>query len=167
MSVKHRTTVTALQSPQPAAEEFPAVRSLIPHAGEMVLLDEITAAGEAFCECIVRIGAESLHHNEYGEVPAAVGLEMMAQCAAVYGGLSSTGGAPPVGFLLGTRRLECRCESFYPGQELRVRAERSGGLGAMCTFACSIRDASDGAELLGATLNVYIAGEAPNQKAGA
>ena len=135
---------------------FPEVAECLPHAGAMVLLDEICRVGENFAECSLRVKEDCLTRNSLGEVPIWVGIEYMAQCAAVVAGCSNASEAPKVGFLLGSRKVECRAEAFYLGQELRVRAELTATMGTMCSFACTVCDERDGKELVSATLNVYL-----------
>ncbi len=135
---------------------FPAIADCLPHAGEMVLLDEILAAGQEFAECSVVVGADSLLHTAVAEVPVWVGIEYMAQCAAIFAGLSASDDGPKVGFLLGSRKVTCSTEAFYPGQELRVRAEIAGTFGTMCSFNCSVVDRKTNDVLITGKLNVYL-----------
>ena len=78
-------------------------------------------------------------------VPGWAGLEIMAQCAGLYLGLSrargNTGRSPSVGYLVGARRIDIT-EPLLPLQaELLIEAAceaadpESGGLG---TFECRI-----------------------------
>ena len=140
----------------------PEVRECVPHAGAMVFLDEIVAAGEGFIECLLTVREVhrmlSLASGEGASVPLWFGLECMAQCAAVYSGYRARDSAGPakVGFLLGTRKLRCHCGAFYIGQTLKVRAELDACSGPTALFSCSIHDDSSGQLLQDANLHVHV-----------
>jgi predicted hotdog family 3-hydroxylacyl-ACP dehydratase len=124
---------------------FPDIRTLVPHSGQMVLLDRaISADAENLC-AEVRIHAGSMLAGEQG-VGAWVGIEYMAQAIAAHAGwLAAQRGDPVrVGFLLGSRKYEATVPYFAPGDVLHVHVHRvllaENGLGA---FECRI-DIVDG-----------------------
>lgn len=127
---------------------------LLPHAGDMILLDSVEHWDEdsILARCRVR---DSLFSQPDGSWPAWLGIELMAQAVAAYAGLhaKSSGGQVQLGFLLGTRKYECAVSSFAAGAELEVSARRSleddSGMGV---FECEIRSAGIS---LHARLNVY------------
>src|SRR2546426_3960121 len=89
--------------------EPPEIRSLVPHSGPMVLLDRVVSVDEESLCAEVLIRADSMFCAA-GGVGAWVGLEYMAQAIAAYAGYGARlRGAPvKIGFLLGSRRYECR-----------------------------------------------------------
>jgi predicted hotdog family 3-hydroxylacyl-ACP dehydratase len=118
------------------------IRSLVPHAGPMVLLDRVVYAdGESLC-AEVRIRAGSLFCGASG-VGAWVGLEYMAQAIGAYAGYTARLRGEPVkiGFLLGTRRYDCSRPSFPLGSVLRVYVRRLlQSETGLASFECRIDD---------------------------
>ena len=130
------------------------IAELLPHAGEMVLLDAVIEAGDERIACLRTVRSEGLFEDA-GGLPAWAGVELMAQAVAAWAGWQARQARQPVrlGFLLGTRHYRCDVDGFPPGTELRVEAARrfhddSG----MAVFACRIDSAIGGAE---ASLNVF------------
>jgi predicted hotdog family 3-hydroxylacyl-ACP dehydratase len=121
---------------------MPDIRSLLPHAGPMVLLDRVISVDEDSLLAEVCIRSDSLFCNG-GGVGAWVGIEYMAQAIGAWAGYTAQLRGEPVklGFLLGTRRYECRRPIFLLGSVLRVHVQRlfqnENGLGS---FECSIDD---------------------------
>jgi predicted hotdog family 3-hydroxylacyl-ACP dehydratase len=119
---------------------MPDIRSLLPHAGPMVLLDRVIAVDEDSLLAEVCIRSGSLFCNG-GGVGAWVGIEYMAQAIGAWAGYTAQLRGEPVrlGFLLGTRRYECRHPIFLLGSVLRVHVQclfqNENGLGS---FECSI-----------------------------
>jgi predicted hotdog family 3-hydroxylacyl-ACP dehydratase len=124
---------------------MPDIRSLVPHAGPMVLLDRVISADEDSLLAEVRIRSDSLFCNTDG-VGAWVGIEYMAQAIGAWAGYTARLRGEPVklGFVLGTRRYECSRPIFTLGSLLRVHVLRvfqdENGLGS---FECSI-DSEEG-----------------------
>jgi len=124
---------------------MPDIRSLVPHAGPMVLLDRVISADENSLLAEVRIRSDSLFCNTDG-VGAWVGIEYMAQAIGAWAGYTARLRGEPVklGFVLGTRRYECSRPIFTLGSLLRVHVLRvfqdENGLGS---FECSI-DSEEG-----------------------
>jgi len=119
---------------------MPDIRSLVPHAGPMVLLDRVISVDENSLLAEVRIRSDSLFCNTDG-VGAWVGIEYMAQAIGAWAGYTARLRGEPVklGFVLGTRRYECSRPIFTLGSLLRVHVLRvfqdEIGLGS---FECSI-----------------------------
>jgi predicted hotdog family 3-hydroxylacyl-ACP dehydratase len=119
---------------------IPDIRSLVPHAGPMVLLDRVVSVDENSLLAEVCIRSDSLFCSG-GGVGAWVGIEYMAQAIAAWAGYTAQlrGEPPKLGFLLGTRRYECRRPIFVLGSLLRVHVLRvfqnENGLGS---FECAI-----------------------------
>ena len=133
---------------------MPDIRSLLPHAGPMVLLDRVISVDEDSLLAEVCIRSDSLFCNG-GGVGAWVGVEYMAQAIGAWAGYTAQLRGEPVklGFLLGTRRYECRRPIFLLGSVLRVHVQRlfqsENGLGS---FECTI----DNEEGRVATANVTV-----------
>jgi predicted hotdog family 3-hydroxylacyl-ACP dehydratase len=136
---------------------LPDIKTLVPHAGTMSLLDRLVAADAETLTAQVSIGPDTLFCAD-GAVGAWVGVEYMAQAVAAHAGyLARRRGEPVrVGFLLGTRRYACTVPAFAAGSVLAIHVERAlqgdNGLGA---FDCRIEDARDGRELASATITVF------------
>ena len=117
------------------------IEALLPHAGEMILLDTVLEHGPEHALCSRRVPAGGLFHDADGSLPAWMGVELMAQAIAAWAGCRAKAKGEPVrlGFLLGTRHYTCNVVAFAPGSELRVEARRDfhddSGMGV---FACRI-----------------------------
>jgi predicted hotdog family 3-hydroxylacyl-ACP dehydratase len=135
--------------------EMPDIRSLVPHAGPMVLLDRVISVDEDSLLAEVRIRSDSLFCSANG-VDAWVGMEYMAQAIGAWAGYTAQLRGEPVkiGFLLGTRRYECSRPIFVLGSVLRVHVQcvfqNEDGLGS---FECSIDD--EEGRVATATLTVF------------
>ncbi|UTW09537.1 hotdog family protein [Pseudomonas benzenivorans] len=135
-------------SPWPIAE-------LLPHAGDMILIDEVLSFDEDSVQTRLRVRPGGLFSQADGSLPAWVGVELMAQSVAAYAGCRARQAGNPVqlGFLLGTRSYQCNVERFPAGSELHIRALRSlqddNGMGV---FECHLDGPGIHAE---ARLNVF------------
>lgn len=136
---------------------MPDIRALVPHSGQMVLLDRALGADTDNLCAEVRIHAASILADAQG-VGAWVGIEYMAQAIAAHAGWLALdrGEAVKVGFLLGSRKYEAKVSHFALGSVLRVHVHRvlqaENGLGA---FECRI-DIVDGmANAATATVTVF------------
>ncbi|MTV37933.1 3-hydroxylacyl-ACP dehydratase [Duganella radicis] len=124
---------------------LPDIRMLVPHSGQMVLLDRAVSADADNLCAEVRIHEGSMLAGETG-VGSWVGIEYMAQAVAAHAGWLALqrGEEVKVGFLLGARKYEASVPAFALGSVLRVHVHRvlqgDNGLGA---FECGI-DIVDG-----------------------
>lgn len=131
------------------------IAELIPHAADMILLDEVLRFGDEDVETRLRVRPGGLFSHADGSLPAWLGVELMAQSIAAYAGCQARQAGLPVelGFLLGTRKYECNVDAFPAGAELRIRALRSlqdeNGMGV---FECHLDGPGIHAE---ARLNVF------------
>ena len=71
-----------------SAPAFPPVAELVPHAEGMLLLDRVLAHEATHTVCATSADRSPLFANADGSVPSWVGIEYMAQCAAVHGELA-------------------------------------------------------------------------------
>lgn len=121
---------------------LPDLRDLLPHSGPMVLLDRLVAVDDESLCAEVRVRADSLFFLD-GAVGGWVGLEYMAQAIGAFAGYRARRRGEPVriGYLLGTRRYECKQPSFALGSRLEIYVKRvlqsEDGLAA---FDCRIND---------------------------
>ncbi|WP_019939636.1 hotdog family protein [Bordetella sp. FB-8] len=144
--------------PMPAAE-------LLPHSGDIVLLDEILSCCEDALTASVSVKPSlvrpslvrpSLFSQADGSLPPWIGLEILAQAVAAWAGWQAlvTGKPVRLGFLLGTRQYECHVDAFPPGAVLTVQVERTlqdeAGMGI---FQGSIQEGVR--QIAQARLNVY------------
>ncbi|WP_327439418.1 hotdog family protein [Pseudomonas donghuensis] len=115
---------------------------LLPHAGDMILIDQVESFDEEQIHTHLTVRPGGLFNRADGSLPAWVGIELMAQSVAAYAGCRARQQGQPValGFLLGTRKFECNVEHFPAGAHLRIHALRSleddNGMGV---FECHLR----------------------------
>lgn len=134
--------------------EWP-VAELLPHAGDMILLDAVETFDAHSIDAQLRVKPGGLLNLPDGSLPAWVGLEIMAQTVAAFAGCQARQAGLPVelGFLLGTRNYRCDVEHFPAGAQLQIRAIRSlqddNGMGV---FECHLDGPGIHAE---ARLNVF------------
>ena len=131
---------------------------LLPHAGRMRLLDRVEEHDGEHTICRVLPSASTLFQDGDGRVPAWVGIEYMAQCAAAHGGLLARvhGARARPGLFVGSRRLVFRCDGFAPDVALRVRARHAAGHGRTLAFDCAVEDPAGGPPLVEGRLNVRL-----------
>jgi predicted hotdog family 3-hydroxylacyl-ACP dehydratase len=115
------------------------VADLLPHSGEMVLLDRIIEADETSLIAELQVRDDGLFGNDK-TVPAWVGIEYMAQSVAAYAGLMATQQGEPIklGFLLGTRRYHSNVSTFAVGTRLTVRVEKIIQDESLGMFSCHL-----------------------------
>jgi len=125
------------------APSYPPIEELLPHRGTMLLLDRVIAFEETSASAAYAPRADAWYCDHEGNMPAWIGIELMAQTAAVHVALKKRGaGLPPaMGALLGTRCYQAQVASFKGGVALTVSAtlilRDASGLGAYdCAIAC-------------------------------
>lgn len=117
------------------------IAELLPHAGDMILIDEVLHFAEDDVETRLTVRPGGLFNQADGSLPAWIGIELMAQSVAAYAGCQARQAGVPVqlGFLLGTRNFQCNVERFPAGSELQIKALRSlqddNGMGV---FECQL-----------------------------
>lgn len=138
---------------------LPCMESLIAHRGNMLLLDRLLHADAESCIAEYVPQAGQWYSDADGNMPAWIGLELMAQTIAAYVGFQkhASGLPPKQGVLLGTRSYKAVVPVYLAGAALQVEARVSfrdeSGLGA---FECTIRRAEAPEEALAtSTLKVY------------
>lgn len=110
-------------------EPLTDIESRVPHAGAMVLLDEVVSHDETRITCRAHTGALTNHPlGRKGKLPASALAEYGAQAMAVHGSLLASAGAPPrEGRLVALPKLEVGLAALEAPAELIVHAERVGG----------------------------------------
>lgn len=124
------------------------IREILPHAGDMLLLDELIDHGPEHVVCGVTVGAQTRFCDAIQGVPAWVGLEYMAQTVCAYSGIDEVraGLKPTIGLLLGSRRYRSEVAAFPVGATLHIRADLLlRDENDLVAFDCTIHD---GARLL-------------------
>lgn len=135
--------------------DLPDIRTLVPHAGRMALLDRVVSAGAEDLCAEVRIREDSLFCFD-GAVGSWVGLEYMAQAIGAYAGYTARLRGEPLklGYLLGTRCYECLRPSFPVGTLLRIHVKRLlQSASGLASFECRIED--DTGQIASANLSVF------------
>ena len=117
------------------------IESLIPHAGTMCLLDEVTGwdARSIRCRAVSHRDAGNPLAVE-GRLGAACGVEYAAQAMALHGGLTqAVGGRPAAGYLASLRGLLLEVDRLDDlAGDLIVEAERLAGEGASVSYRFSL-----------------------------
>ena len=135
----------------------PPISELIPHTRNMALLERVIYRDENRIDCLMTISVQDPFTNEYGNVPAYVGIEYMSQGVAAHSSLNKTDKTErgKIGVLLGSRKVELFVQEFFQKQELLISAnlvlERDG----FGVFDCDIRNADDGELLVRGCLKFY------------
>ena len=132
------------------------VERLVPHREAMLWLARVVHVDEDGVEADAIVDDDHvLADPESDGLPGWVGLEYRAQTIAAWAGARALARGEPArpGFLLGTRRYECRRPVLAWGTRLRIEARRElmgdNGLGL---FACRLLDGDD----VIATANVSV-----------
>jgi predicted hotdog family 3-hydroxylacyl-ACP dehydratase len=133
------------------------VAELTPHSAGMCLLEAILEHSPERTLCRVDPRGSALLADPDGGVPVWVGLEYMAQCVAVHGGLAARarGEAPRPGLFLGCRKARFEAQEL-PGHPLEVEARHHRGERGLVAFDCRVRDPDGGSTLVEGRVNVYI-----------
>lgn len=138
-----------------------AVEELVPHAGNLVLLNRVIEFDEDNMSAEVVVRDDGMF-GDGNTVPAWLGIEYMAQTIAALGGIKRRLAKKPLnlGFLLGTRRYDCNVATFFVGSVLTISVKRLIEDQGMGVFDCRIS-----AEGISATakLNVYQPDSAINR----
>jgi predicted hotdog family 3-hydroxylacyl-ACP dehydratase len=138
------------------ASDFPPIEALIPHRGTMLLLDRVTDFADETASAEYTPLREAWYADPAGDMPAWIGIELMAQTVAALVALVKRRAGLPVkmGVLLGSRRYQATTASFAAGRALRIRAEMClRDASGMAAYECAIE--ADGEALASATLKVY------------
>lgn len=136
----------------------PPIEELLPQRGAMRLLDAVLAHDERETRCAADPARAELFRDEDGRVPAWVALELMAQCAAVHGGLAARhrGEPPRAGLFVGARRVRLAADAFEEGRPLEVGVVHVRGERGAVAFDGWVRDGAE-TELAAGRLAFFVA----------
>lgn len=139
-----------------SSNPLPHIEDVLPHRGNMLLIDRLIAFNNesTVAEYVPRCNA--WYADVEGNMPAWIGIELMAQTIAAHvGSLKRLEGKPQKnGVLVGTRRYTSKKPSFTSEVPMRIRVTMTyqdpSGLAAYdCAITC------DDAILAEATLKVF------------
>jgi predicted hotdog family 3-hydroxylacyl-ACP dehydratase len=139
---------------------LPPIEELIPHRGTMLLLDHVIAFENESTTAEFIPRADAWYADERGDMPAWIGIELMAQTIAAHVGLlkRSEGAPAKQGALLGTRRYTSTRSTFASGEPLRIDAKMLyGDASGLAAYECRI--ASGCNEIASAVLKVFEPGD--------
>jgi predicted hotdog family 3-hydroxylacyl-ACP dehydratase len=105
------------------------IAELIPHADDMVLIDEVMDHDPTRISCRTRLDPTTNHPLAInGSLPATALAEYAAQAMAVHGGLLASPGAEPrPGRLVALGQLDLGIEALSEPLTLDIQATRLGG----------------------------------------
>jgi predicted hotdog family 3-hydroxylacyl-ACP dehydratase len=125
--------------------------AVLPHRGDMVLLDELLDYGDEHVTCGVTIKPDSMFCDGIHGVPAWVGIEYMAQTASTYAGIpeAKVGVPASICLLLGGRRYRAETPYFSVGSRLRVVAQlQLRDENDLAAFDCTIFNRGESGEVV-------------------
>ena len=133
------------------------VAPLLPHSGDMVLLDRISDFGEDFLIAETEIRSDNILIKQ-GKLATFAGIEIMAQGVAAWSGCLAILADEPVrlGYLLGTRKLHIHTQEIPVRSKLQIKIKMSiqdsTGFGV---FDSQLIDLTSGKIILEGALNVF------------
>ena len=136
---------------------YPPISELIPHTRTMALLERVIYRDANRIDCLMTISVQDPFTNEYGNVPAYVGIEYMSQGVAAHSSLDKTDKTKrgKIGVLLGSRKVELFVQEFFQKQELLISANLMQERDGFGVFDCDIRNTDDGVLLVRGRLKFY------------
>jgi len=141
-----------------ASTVFPLapIESILPHRGTMLLLAGVESCDDECLAAVAHVNPAAWYADTRGNMPAWIGIELMAQAIAAHVGLLSARSGQPArpGVLLGSRKYEAIVPAFEQGQPLRVEArELLRGAEGHGAYECTI--SAGGQRLANAIIKVY------------
>lgn len=109
--------------------EHDMIHKLVPHAGDMCLIERVDHWDATTLLCRAHTGEPAVHPLGVDDgLPATALAEYGAQAMAVHGALLAGDDAPPrAGLLVALRGLELAVDRLTAPSELTIRAHRAGG----------------------------------------
>lgn len=103
-------------------QDFPPVEELLPHRSNMRLLDRVVAADDLRVIAAFTPQADAWYADAEGNMPAWIGIELMAQAVAAQVALKKRQAGLPLkmGALLGSKRYLSKTGSFTGGDRKSV-----------------------------------------------
>jgi predicted hotdog family 3-hydroxylacyl-ACP dehydratase len=141
---------------------FPPLEELIPHAGPMLLLDQLCDWSEGSARCTLTVRERAPFVSMAGEVESAVTIEYMAQAVAACLGYEALrgGGSVRVGMIIASKRFVAHGDKLRVGDALVIDVKRVRGNELLSHFDCWVR--SSDALFSEATLTLYHAEKPPD-----
>lgn len=117
------------------------IGTLLPHAGRMILLDQVVGFTDTAIEVALSIRPDNPFFEVGKGIAAHIAIEWMAQACGAFVGLEAKREDRPVrvGFLLGTRNFKASRAWFREGESLLVHAELVFRDGETGVFDCTLR----------------------------
>ena len=128
---------------------------LLPHEAPMIFIDQGVEMGADFAVSVTTLD-ETHFAAVNGEIPAYIGMEMMAQTVALWGGYRDqlAGVKPTGGFLLGTRRYQTEVDHLPRNRPLYTQVKEDlVGHNGLSSFCCEIR--AEDQLICSARINVF------------
>jgi len=140
------------------------LKNLLTHEPPMLLLSSVVSVDDEGSCCEAFVSKDMLFVDDNGDLPGWVGIELMAQTIAVWGGRYSENENREVriGLLLGSRKYESQAEVFPAGSNLIVNAEKIILDGNLGVFKCTIT--LKGKIVANAHVNTYLPDKAELQQ---
>lgn len=111
----------------------------LPHRFPMQLIDRVREANEISVTCEVLITPEHIFYDPMiNGVHAWIGIELMAQTAAVFAALKKPRQNPAIGFLMSVRKFSSTLSHFKCDDELMIIAENEYLADHIGVFQCGI-----------------------------
>jgi len=117
----------------------------VSHRFDALLLDEVTHVGTQALEARMVVRRGTAFSDEFGNLPAWVGPEIMAQAISALAGhrsLAESQRPAAIGLLLGVRSFTAPHGDFRCGDELYVTVTESSEESGWAVFDCAIRGAA-------------------------
>lgn len=133
------------------------VAPLLPHSGDMVLLDCVTEYGDDYLTAEMQVKADNILIKK-GKLLTVSGIEILAQGVAAWAGCMSFLADEPIrlGYLLGTRKLFVYTQEIPIGTNLQIKVKKSiqdaAGFGV---FDCQLIDLKENKVILEGALNLF------------
>ena len=124
--------------------DFPDIQSLLPHRPPLLFIERILSLDESEARCEIVAGNGCFASIKEEEICASVGLEYMAQTAAVLGGslAAKRGSIPQSGMIASVRNMQFHCPHFVRGARLEAQAKLLESEGGTAIFETKLFDGS-------------------------
>ena len=133
------------------------VASLLPHSGDMILLDCVTEYAEDYLTAEMTVRKNNILIKN-GKLATVAGIEILAQGVAAWAGCMSVLADEPIrlGYLLGSRKLFVYSQEIPIGTNLQIKVKKSiqdaSGFGV---FDCQLIDLNQNKLILEGALNLF------------
>ena len=120
---------------------MPEIDELVPHSGDMSLLDEVVEFSGESVFTKATIAADNPFVVDQS-ISSWIGIEYMAQTIAAWAGMHAVSQGEPIkmGFLVGSRAYSPADDSFAVGTELHISATQvMEGANGLKVFECELR----------------------------